>query len=384
MKKSIIGIALVVILIIAIAGGFAVWQSGILNSPAASPTPSPPLSATPTATASPTPSDSTQQQVRDAAITYIESSHPEAALYMQSLTWSGGRVETGRVGAENYEYTTLTSAPGSAGWTVTINYPVVPNPIYTVTANYTQTGVQTPVNISWEGTWQNGTITETTYLSNVNEALAPQEQARDDVMIYIRTHHVETAQFMTSLTWTGGRINTGLLGAEKYVYNSNGWTVSIQYPVVLNPIYTINATYISPVSEITPEQAIFAWQGTWQKGSINETSFTNAQLLTQEQVRDAAMNYIRTNHADAVPYAQNLTWTGGRATPEGLVGSETYTYFSTGWNVTMQYPVVPNAIYKISADYSAPSTEPSIPIRVIWEGTWQNGTITETNYTFAQ
>ncbi len=280
-RKSIIGIAIVAILIIAIAGGYVIWQSGNQNPPAASPTPSPSPSPTPT----PTPS---------------------------------------------------------------------PN----------ETPTPTPMT-------------------------QPQVQARDDAMLYIRTHHIETAQFITSLLWEGGRIDTGLLGSEKYIYTNlksiiGGWSVTIQYPIVLNPIYTINVTYTSPVSQITPEQAIIAWQGTWQNGNINETSYTNTQLLTQEQVRDAVMNYIRINHPETVQYAQNLTWTGGRVTPEGLVGAETYTYLSTGWNVTMRYPVVPNAIYTISADYSVPSAEPSIPIRIIWEGTWQNGPITETNYTFAQ
>jgi hypothetical protein len=274
-RKSIIGIAIVAILIIAIAGGYVLWQGGYLNQPSASPSPSPSPSQSPT--------------------------------------------------------------------------PTLPAP--------SETPTPTPT---------------------------PETQARDDTMSYIGTNHVETAQFMTSLSWTGGREDTGLLGVEKYMYNSAGWTVAIQYPVVLNPTYTIYARYISPVSQITPEQVIFYWQGTWQNGTITETSYTNAQLSTQEQVRDAVMNYIRGNHAETVLYAQNLTWTGGRTTPSGILGSETYTYLSTGWNVTMRYPVVPNAIYTITADYSVPSTEPSIPVRVIWEGTWQNGTITETNYTFAQ
>ncbi len=81
----------------------------------------------------------------------------------------------------------------------------------------------------------------------------------------------------------------------------------------------------------------------------------------------------------------DLAWTGGRTTPEGILGAETYTYLSQGWNVTIQYPVIPNPTYAITADYSATSSEgASIPYRVLWQGNWENGTITETSYTFAQ
>jgi hypothetical protein len=82
----------------------------------------------------------------------------------------------------------------------------------------------------------------------------------------------------------------------------------------------------------------------------------------------------------------NLTWTGGRTTPEGILGAETCTYTVIGWNVTILYLVVPNPIYTVAADYSAAATSSgaSIPHRGIWGGTWHNGTITETSYTFAQ
>ena len=104
------------------------------------------------------------------------------------------------------------------------------------------------------------------------------------------------------------------------------------------------------------------------------------QYSTQEQVRDAAMAYIGANHPETAQYMQNLNWTGGSTTPQGIVGAETYSYTSDGWNVTMQDPVVPNAIYSITANYTTPS--PPAHTIVAWQGTWQNGTITETNYNF--
>ena len=94
-----------------------------------------------------------------------------------------------------------------------------------------------------------------------------QEQVRDAAISYIQANHTQAAQLMTNLNWTGGRQDTGLLGAETYIYNSTNWTVTIKYPVVQNPIYTINATYSSG-------NAAVAWQGTYRNGTITETSYT--------------------------------------------------------------------------------------------------------------
>jgi hypothetical protein len=104
--------------------------------------------------------------------------------------------------------------------------------------------------------------------------------------------------------------------------------------------------------------------------------------MLQEKIRDSIMNFIKSNHPETAQFIKDLTWTGGRVTPQNLVGAETYMYYSLGWNLTLSYPVVPNAVYTITADYSAVSI--GIPYRVIWQGTWQNEVINETSYVFAQ
>ncbi|MFB3889095.1 MAG: zinc-ribbon domain-containing protein [Candidatus Bathyarchaeia archaeon] len=106
---------------------------------------------------------------------------------------------------------------------------------------------------------------------------------------------------------------------------------------------------------------------------------------TQEKVRDDAMTYILANHPETAMFMQNLTWTGGRQ-DTGLVGAETYVYESTGWTVTLKYPVVPNPVYTVTADYSVSLLpgQVGIPYRVIWQGTWENGVVKETSYVFAQ
>jgi hypothetical protein len=105
-------------------------------------------------------------------------------------------------------------------------------------------------------------------------------------------------------------------------------------------------------------------------------------LTTQEEVRDSVMSYVGLNHPETAQFMKDLVWTGGRVTPPNVLGAETYMYYSQGWNVTISYPVVPNPIYTVMADYSATSV--GIPYRIVWQGTWQNGLIDETSYVFAQ
>jgi hypothetical protein len=118
-------------------------------------------------------------------------------------------------------------------------------------------------------------------------------------------------------------------------------------------------------------------------GSANPTPTPSPpELTTQERIRNSVMNYIKSNHPETAQFMKDLVWTGGRVTPPNILGAETYMYYSQGWNVTINYPVVPNAIYNIVADYSAPSI--GVPYRIIWNGTWQNEVINETSYVFAQ
>jgi len=116
------------------------------------------------------------------------------------------------------------------------------------------------------------------------------------------------------------------------------------------------------------------------------SSNVSPELSIQEQIRNDAMAYIKANHSETAQFMNNLVWTGGRTTPEDILGAETYTYLSRGWNVTIHYPVIANPIYEVTADYSATSanSNASIPYRVTWQGTWENATITETSYDFAQ
>jgi hypothetical protein len=167
----------------------------------------------------------------------------------------------------------------------------------------------------------------------------------------------------------------GNVGAELISHTSTG-SISVDaqsFNGNKSPIYSSNY----------PASSNFLVDSATTTGSIHLTVIYKAtEASTQEQVRDAAMAYIQTNHPETAQFMQNLMWTGGRVDRGLIVGSELYTYTSGGWNVTMTYPVVPNPIYTVTADYK--TQDMGIPYRVIWEGTWQNGAITETRYIFAQ
>jgi hypothetical protein len=110
--------------------------------------------------------------------------------------------------------------------------------------------------------------------SNEKPQLTTQEQVRTDVMNYIKTNHSDTAQYMKSLSWTGGDVTAqGLVGASTYVYTSGGWNVTMAYPIVLDPSYTVAVTYTDQAlsSALSPYQVI--WVGTWQSGNITETTY---------------------------------------------------------------------------------------------------------------
>jgi hypothetical protein len=102
-------------------------------------------------------------------------------------------------------------------------------------------------------------------------------------------------------------------------------------------------------------------------------------------VRDLAIDHIKRYHPETVDLLIHLTWSGGRDETGGSIGNEAYIYTSSGWRIEIIFPVVSNPEYEIIADYSSIRTGSiSEPTRIIWEGTYINGTITENNYAITQ
>ncbi len=157
---------------------------------------------------------------------------------------------------------------------------------------------------------------------------------------------------------------------QLFIQNNSAMPTASPIPTV-SP--TPTATFpIAPTPTPTPTPT----------SSANPTPTPTPELTIPEKILNSIMYYIEVNHPETTQFMKNLIWTGGRVTPQNIVGAETFMYYSQGWNVTINYPVIPNAIYNIVADYS--TTSIGIPYRIIWQGTWQNEVINEKSYVFAQ
>lgn len=137
-------IIVIAVVLIVIAAGSVVW---VCNDPNFNPTP--------TSTPTPTP-DALQEQVREKVISFIIEKYNVTADSVMvnpplatDLDWTGGRQETSLLGAETYIYTI-------DFWTVVIEYPVVPDPTYTVYVDFGRISPQ----VAWQGTVEDGNVTE--------------------------------------------------------------------------------------------------------------------------------------------------------------------------------------------------------------------------------
>jgi hypothetical protein len=240
MRKTFIA-AIVIVLIVVLTGGYL----GYTYLQGQNQTPSNPAQTT-----------NEIENIRDQALTYLAANHTQTMPLMPTGHWSGGRVDTGLLGAETYQFTT-------GEWEVNIHYPVVLNPIYSIVCNYTS------ANLTWTGTYQDNILTENSCAVEANTSIA-EPGIRDLTLMYIQAYHNETSTYMHDLSWTGGQMDMGMMvGSNKYNYQASGWNVTTQNPVVPNPIYTITAVY-TPSSA---HNAMMTWIGTLDNGTITQTSY---------------------------------------------------------------------------------------------------------------
>jgi hypothetical protein len=227
---------------------------------------------------------------------------------------------------------------------------------------------------------------------NNKPAANPAEAARDATMNYLADTYWETQAFTANLSWSGGKQATDSAGIETYVYTTPQWTITLNGSKVSNPLYIIDANYTN--TDVTLE-----WAGVCQNGTIVERGLITYEINFENPPAKEALwgcfPYLLDTHNETQPYQQNiLGWTGGAVpNPEGFVGSQTYRYsavgwnqtsmYSAGWTITVQYPIVPNPIYNVNITSVWPH-DASGSIIIDWQGTWQDGTVTETSYTHAQ
>jgi hypothetical protein len=93
------------------------------------------------------------------------------------------------------------------------------------------------------------------------------EHARDAAIRHLLSVHKDLKDLVVPSTWREKDLTPeGLLGSSKREYSSEGWTVTISWPVVLHPVYNVEIECC--------EGTKFTWSGTVnQEGEITETSF---------------------------------------------------------------------------------------------------------------
>jgi hypothetical protein len=93
-----------------------------------------------------------EEKVRDTAMKYLKTTHSDNASAMAYLDWEGGIRHDYTPGMLTYIYT-------SEYWTAIVQHPVNSSQTWTIEAVYTHAEDL----IWWHGTYQSGTITETSY-----------------------------------------------------------------------------------------------------------------------------------------------------------------------------------------------------------------------------
>ena len=189
-----------------------------------------------------------------------------------------------------------------------------------------------------------------------------------------------------------------LLGSlEKYIYTNLVYPLRVGQGVP-NKIFLFGMTVLAVVIIVgglswnlfNPNQPTVPPSGNSQTTQppsnlpeASDSTVTNTSETTNppeysalpEEVKDAAIAYVKTKHSRTVQFMTDLAWTGSRLDSEEL-GKETYVYYdASGWTVTVQWSLVSNPVYNVSAELNSGENF------ILWQGTYQNGNITETSYT---
>ena len=151
---------------------------------------------------------------RDIALAHVRERHGEEAPPLELVWEEEPATPEGLVGASAYVYQ-------SAGWVVTVSYPVVRPDlvVYEVVVTSDSTGFR------WEG--------RVDAAGQVSEAPREVIASRDVALAFVSERYGETAPAL-DLHWAEEFVTPeGMVGSGSYQYVAEDWTVTVSYPIVL-------------------------------------------------------------------------------------------------------------------------------------------------------
>jgi hypothetical protein len=91
--------------------------------------------------------------------------------------------------------------------------------------------------------------------------------------------------------------------------------------------------------------------GEWDE--LNQRKVGASVVLSPEEVRDLALQYILDNYPQLSELTAPDEWAFTDLTPEGILGVSTYMYAGMGWAVTVSFMVVREPVYTVTVEYTS-------------------------------
>ena len=179
------------------------------------------------------------------------------------------------------------------------------------------------------------------------------EAARDSIIGYILTTYPQLSRVQLPDQWFFEDLTPeGLLGSSTFCYSGMGWTITVKFNIVLEPVYTVNVKYDGDEE--------FTWEGTVDQSlTISETSTSLEPLttiVTVEYARDLVIKYARENLKELKDATIPTEWVSEDLTPQDILGYSKTRFTSGDWTVDVAGPVVWHPTYSVDIVYNG---EPS-------------------------
>lgn len=286
------------------------------------------LQTTPTAPLrdlTPLPLGPTAADAHRVVVEYIAARHPESEL-RQDMVWREEAIST-----EGTAGSTVTRFV-CGDWEMTISATATLKPIFDVEAK------NDARRMYWRGAvTPEGHVTET--LFRVEPPGPNVSVTRDKVIQYIATAHPESKlepEILKRMIWQRTDVPLPETSQKTTQYKLGAWEVTLSYPDVLSPTFDIT---------VTGSSALFQWWGMVDEdGNVQETR-VRSRPLEAERARDAALDYLVTNHPEVgltATEVSQLVWQESQVSPRGLEGDSQFLYTMGDWTVSILCPADAN------------------------------------------